>query len=66
MDEPMDHKKLLLDDILRDITSQKESLKMISQICNDQKVQRLLHTVVGSQKQTLGKILRQLDEEKEE
>lgn len=56
---------MLLDDLLRDFISQKESLKMISQLCTDKKIQRLLNVVINSQEHSADKILKHQDKEKE-
>ena len=56
---------MLLDDLLRDFNSQKESLKMISQLCTDKKIQRLLNVVINSQEHSADKIIKHQDKEKE-
>ena len=62
MDDQSAVRDMLLDDLLRDILSQHESLKMISQLCTDTKIRRLLHTVISAQAHSADKILKQLDQ----
>lgn len=65
MDELSDIQDMLLNDLLRDYISQQESLKMISKVCTDKKVQRLLRTVISSQEKSADKILQHQKKEKE-
>ena len=54
----------VLDILQRDIASQQESLKMISRICIDKKVQRLLYAVVCSQNDSIFKIIEHYQQER--